>query len=36
MKIPVSVFEGISFGINEQIMTLLAAIGGLVNKKKMS
>ena len=34
MKIPVSVFEGISFGINEQIMTLLAAIGGLVNKKK--
>lgn len=34
MKIPVSVFQGISFGINEQIMTLLAAIGGLVNKKK--
>jgi hypothetical protein len=34
MKIPVNVSEGISFGINEQIMTLLAAIGGLVNKKK--
>ena len=34
MKLPVTVFEGISFGINEQIMTLLAAIGGLVNKKK--
>jgi hypothetical protein len=26
--------KGISFGINEQIMTILAALGGLVNKKK--
>ena len=26
--------KGISFGINEQIMSILAALGGLVNKKK--
>ena len=34
MKIPITIFEGMTFGINEQVMTLLAAIGGLVNKKK--
>ena len=28
------VFKAVSFGINEQIMTLLAALGGLIKKSK--
>jgi hypothetical protein len=34
MAITQKLIEGVSFGINEQIMTILAALGSLINKKK--
>jgi len=29
------IFKAMSFGINEQILSLLAALGGLINKKRL-